>query len=126
VGIDMAWLEDFDCEMITNVKITSIGEITNFDSAGQPIYGSAVVKYNDGAAVWQLSSSEVLANDKINNPSTHSVVLDPAKVTGTLTDQDTCEITINGKAEQFKMYTPDNIMGLGDMVQFTAIRKVVS
>jgi len=122
----MAWLDDFDCEMITNVKISGLGDIINFDSSGQPIYDTAVVKYDDDAAVWMLSATEILANDKINNPSTHSVVLDPAKVTGNFADSDTCEITINGRVEQFKMYTPNDILGIGDLVQFTAIKKVVS
>ena len=122
----MAWLDDFDCEMITNVKISGLGEIVDFDSAGQPIYGTSEVKYNTDAAVWMLSSAEILANDKINNPSTHSVVLDPAKVTGKLIDSDVCEITLNGIVEQFKMYTPNDILGMGDLLQFTAIRKVVS
>lgn len=122
----MAWLDDFDCEMLTNVKITGIGDIIDFDSGGQPIYGAGATKYNDNAAVWMLSATEVLANDKINNPSTHTVVLDPAKVTGALIDSDTCEITLNGISTQFKMYTPNNILGMGEVLQFTAIRKVTS
>lgn len=122
----MAWLDDFDCEVITNVKISGLGDIIDFDSAGQPIYDTSDIKYNDDAAVWMLSSSEILANDKINNPSTHSIVLDPAKVSGKLIDSDVCEITLNGIVEQFKMYTPNDILGLGDLLQFTAIRKVVS
>jgi hypothetical protein len=122
----MAWLDDFDCEMLTNVKITGLGNIVSFNSAGQPVYGTGLVKYNDDAAVWMLSATEVLANDKINNPSSHAIVLDPAKVTGTLVDSDTCEITINGILEEFKMYTPNDIMGMGDIIQFTAIKKVTS
>lgn len=122
----MGWLDDFDCEMITNVKISGLGDIINFDSAGHPIYDTSVVKYNDNAAVWQLSATEVLASDKINSPSTHSIILDPDKITGNLADSDTCIITLNGIAENFKMYTPDNIMGLGELIQFTAIKEVVS
>ena len=122
----MAWLEDFDEEMLTNVKITSRGAMTGQDSAGQPTYAAGTVKYNEAAAVWMLSAREILANDKINNPSTHSIVLDPAKVTGTLIDSDTCEITLNGILTQFKMYTPNDIMGMGEVLQFTAIRKVVT
>ena len=121
-----AWLDDFDCEMITNVKITGLGDIINFDSAGHPIYGAGVVKYDDDAAVWQLSANEILANDKINNPSTHSVVLDPAKLISDVEDSDTCQIVINGRLENFKMYTPNDILGLGDLMQFTAIKEVVS
>jgi hypothetical protein len=122
----MGILDYFDCEMITNVKITGLGDIVSFDSAGQPVYGSGVVKYNSGAAVWQLSATEVLANDKINNPSTHSVVLDPAKVTGKLIASDYCEITLNGIVEQFKMYTPNNVMDLDEVYQFTAAIQVTS
>ena len=122
----MAWLDDFDCETITNVKITGRGAMTGQDSAGQPTYAAGTVKYNEDAAVWMLSATEVLANDKINNPSTHSIVLDPAKVTGTLIDSDTCEITLNGILTQFKMYTPNDIMGMGEVLQFTALRKVVT
>jgi hypothetical protein len=122
----MAWLDDYDCEMITNVKITGLGAVTGQGADGQPVYEPGVVKYNNDAAVWMLTASEVLANDKINNPSTHSIVLDPAKVTGTLIDSDTCEITLNGIVTQFKMYTPNDIIGMGEVMQFTAIRKVVS
>lgn len=122
----MAWLEDFDDEIITNVKITGRGTMTGQGSDGQPTYGAGTVKYNEDAAVWMLSDTEILANDKINNPSTHSIVLDPAKVTGTLDDTDSCEITLNGILTQFKMYTPNDILGMGDVLQFTAIRKGVS
>jgi len=122
----MSILNSFDVEMITSVKITGIGEIVNIDSTGQPIYSSSVVKFDGFAAVWMLSAAEVLANDKINAPSTHSVVIDPAEVEGDLCDSDTCEIAINGKVEQFKMYTPNDIMGMGEVMQFTAIKKVVS
>ena len=121
-----AWLDDFDDEVITNVKISGLGAITGFDGAGQPIYGPDVIKYNDDAAVWMLTATEVLAMDKINNPSTHKVMLDPAKVTGTLIDTDTCEITLNGQLTGFKMYTPDDILGMGEVIQFTALRKVVT
>ena len=122
----MAWLDDFDEEMLVNVKISTLGAMTGTDAGGQPIYAVGAVKYNDDAAVWQLNATEILANDKINNPSTHSIVLDPAKVTGTLIDSDTCEITLNGILTQFKMYTPNDILGLGEVLQFTAIRKVVT
>jgi len=122
----MAWLDDYDCETVTNVKITGIGAMTGTDSAGHPVYSTGLVKYNGSAVVWMLSATEVLANDKINNPSSHSIVIDPAKITGTLTDSDVCEITLNGVLTQFKMYTPNDIMGMGEVIQFTAIRKVVS
>ena len=122
----MSWLDDFDCETVTNVKITGLGSIVSFDSAGQPVYGVGAVKYDEDAIVDQLSSSEVLANDKINSPSSHMVILDPAKVAGTLIASDTCEITLNGIATQFKMNTPDNALGMDDMIQFTAIKKVTS
>ena len=122
----MSWLNDFDCEMITNVKITGLGAITGQDSTGQPTYGTGTVKYNSNAAVWMLNATEILANDKINNPSSHSVVLDPVNVLAELADSDTCVITINGREENFKMNTPDNIMGMGELIQFTAIKKVVS
>jgi len=122
----MAWLDDFDCESITTVTITGLGDIVDFSANGQPIYGTGIIKYSGSAAVWMLSATEVLANDKINAPSTHSVVIDPAEIEGDLCDSDTCEIAINGKVEQFKMYTPKDIMGMGEVMQFTAIKKVVS
>jgi len=122
----MAWLDDFDCESITTVTITGLGDIVDFSANGQPIYGTGIIKYSGSAAVWMLSATEVLANDKINAPSTHSVVIDPAEIEGDLCDSDTCEIAINGKVEQFKMYTPNDIMGMGEVMQFTAIKKVVS
>ena len=122
----MAWLDDFDEEQVVNVKISALGAITGFDSGGQPEYAASTIKYDDDAAVWQLNATEVLANDKINNPSTHSIVLDPEKVTGTLIDSDSCEITLNGVLTQFKMYTPNDILGMGEVLQFTAIRKVVT
>ncbi len=122
----MAILNYFDAEMITNVKISSLGTMLGTGADGQPIYSTPIVKYDDDAAVWQLSASDVLANDKINCPSSHSVVLDPEKVNGILIDSDTCEITLNGVLTQFKMYTPNNIMGLDEVMQFTALRKVTS
>ena len=42
-------------------------------------------------------------------------------ITGTLIDSDTCEITLNGILTQFKMYTPNDILGMGEVIQFTAI-----
>ncbi len=122
----MAILNYFDAEMITNVKISSLGSLLGTGTDGQPIYSTPIVKYDDDAAVWQLSASDVLANDKINCPSSHSVVLDPEKVNGILIDSDTCVITLNGVLTQFKMYLPNNVMGLNEVIQFTALQKVTS
>ncbi len=122
----MAWMDDFSDEMKTNVKISALGALTGFDDGGQPQYGTGSTRYDALAAVWMLSASEILANDKINCPSTHMIALDPAKVTGTLISSDTCEITINGILEQFKIYTPENVMGMNDIMQITALKKVTS
>lgn len=122
----MAWLEDFADEFNTTVIITGQGSISSFDSSNRPVYGTGLEKYNGLAAVWQLSASEILSLDRINNPSTHQVVIDPAKITGTLSASDTMTATINGVSEEFRLYMPDNILAMGDVMVLTAEKKVVT
>lgn len=122
----MSFLDCFDDEMLYTVVVTARGEITSFGLDNKPIYGTGATKYNSLAAVWQLSASEVLANDRISNPSSHQIVLEPSRVTGTLTAEDIAIITINGVSETFDLNVPDNIMGLDEVIQITAVKRVVN
>jgi hypothetical protein len=122
----MSWLEDFDCEMITKVKILGLGTIASYELSGQPVYGTAVTRYDSAGAVWQLSSTQQFNNDRIGNPSTHMIVLEPSRVTGTIIATDYAQITINGVLHDFDLYVPDDILGIGDIIQITAKRKTLN
>ena len=122
----MGILEYFDDEMITNVKITGLGTITSYDTSGRPVYGVGSVKYNSGGAVWQGSSSQVFGLDRVADPGTYQIVIEPSRITGTLAETDTCEVAVNGVARSFDINIPDDVMGLGEVMQISATLQVLS
>jgi hypothetical protein len=121
----MSFLDCFEEEMITNVKITGLGTITSYDLSGRPVYGTGTIKYNSGAAVWQGTSAQIFTLDRISNPGAYQVVLEPARVTGTLADTDVATFTINGVELDYDINIPDDILGLGEVIQITATKRVV-
>jgi len=120
----MSMLNYFDNEMITNVKITSKGDITGVDLNGQPIYDTDEIKYDSDGAVWQGSSSQVFTLDRVVDPGTYQIVLEPERITGTLSEGDTCEITINGVLRDFDLSIPNDILGLGEVMILTGTLQV--
>jgi hypothetical protein len=114
-----SFLANFAPEQNYDIVISSKGTPTGVDEAGRPTYGAATVKYNAKGWFWLLGASEVLANDKINNPSTHQVAIDPLYLTGDVSPED--DITIDGEA--FKLYRADNVHKLSDVIIFQVARK---
>jgi len=112
----MAWLNAFSDEMNTSIVISGLGNPTGQGADGQLTYGTGITKYTGSCAFWQLSASEVYQYDRIGNPSTHKIILDPAKVLVTLEATDTA--LINGKT--YQLHVPEDIMQLGDVMQLTA------
>lgn len=115
----MAFLDCFEEEMQTHVKIYSPGEITGFALSGQPIRGQGVVKYDGLAGFGQLSSSEQFVNDRMNNPSTHKIIIDPLKLTGEVLPEDEAEVTKNGKLEIYTLYNGENALDLDEVYVVT-------
>jgi len=111
----MAWLDDFAEEMNTTVVITGKGNMSSVGADGQPVYGTAITKYSGLCAFWQLSASEVYQYDRIGNPSTHQIIIDPLKVSITIQNDDIATI---GSVE-YKITTPDNVLSLNDVMTFT-------
>ena len=118
----MAFLDCFEEEMQTTVKIQSTGPITSHDSAGQPVYGSPVVKFNDLAGFGQLSANEIFKFDRIGNPSTHKIILDPVKITGKILPGDTAIVTKNGVEETYDLFNGENALDLDDV--FVAVGRI--
>jgi len=116
----MAWTDDFTDEMNTTITIYGKGAITGKGADGQPTYATDVTKYSGVCAFYQLSANEVYAYDRIGNPSTHGVIIDPAKITATINPSDWA--VING--ETYDIFTPTDVLQLGDVTSFTVrIRK---
>ena len=111
----MAWMDQFSDEMNTTIIISSQGDITGVGTDGQPTYGIGDTKFSGLCAFWQLSASEVYQYDRIGNPSTHKVLIDPAKITTAIKATDTA--LINGKT--YDIYPSEDIMQLGDVTQLT-------
>ena len=116
----MAYLDDFAEWMTTPVKIQSVGAITGFDSAGQPIYGAAVVRYSGLAGFGQLSANEQFVMDRNNNPSTHKIIIDPVKITGNVLPGDIAIVTKNGIEETYDLHNSENALDLDDVFAVTA------
>ena len=115
----MAFLDCFEEEMQTSVKIQSTGAITGSNSAGQPTYGSPVVKFNDLAGFGQLSANEIFKFDRIGNPSTHKIILDPVKITGEILSGDTAIVTKNGVEETYDLFNGENALDLDEVYVVT-------
>ena len=111
----MAWMDNFSNEMNTTIVISGQGDISGVDASGQPTYGVGVTKFSGLCAFWQLSASEIFAYDRIGNPSTHKVLIDPAKITVAIVPSDTA--LINGKT--YDIFPSEDIMQLGDVTQLT-------
>ena len=111
----MAWLDSFSDEMNTTIVISGRGDITGVGTDGQPTYGTGTTKFSGSCAFWQLSAGELYAYDRIGNPSTHKVLIDPAKITTAIVATDTA--LINGKT--YDIYPSEDIMQLGDVTQLT-------
>ena len=106
----MAFLDCFEEEMITPVTIIGKGEITDFDSSGHPIYGSPVVKYSGLSGFGQLSANEQFIMDRINNPSTHKIIIDPAKILSKIVPSDYALVTVEGTEEEYDLYGGENAL----------------
>lgn len=111
----MSWMDNFKAEMNTTIKISGRGAINGKGADGQPTYATGVTKFNGLCAFWQLSASEIFAYDRIGNPSTHRVILDPGDITTDFTPQDTA--LINGKT--YDIFPSEDILQLGDVTQLT-------
>ena len=111
----MGWMDNFSNEMNTTIKISGRGAITGKGTDGQPTYGTGVTKFSGKCAFWQLSANEIFAYDRIGNPSTHKVLIDPAQITTAITPQDTA--LINGKT--YDIFPSEDIMQMGDVTQLT-------
>lgn len=111
----MAWLDGFANEMNTTIVISGRGDPSGQGADGQLTYATGITKYSGRCAFYQLSASELYAYDRVGNPSTHKVVLDPAKVLVAFQASDTA--VINGKT--YDVFLPDDILQLGDVTQLT-------
>ena len=111
----MAWLDAFSEEMNKTIVVKGVGNITGSGTDGQPTYASDITKFSGLGAFWKLTASEIFAYDRIGNPSTHQVVIDPVAITGTINPADVA--TING--EDYDIFVPDDILDLSDVFRFT-------
>ena len=111
----MAWLDAFSEEMNKTIVVTGVGNITGSGTDGQPTYASDVTKFSGLGAFWQLSASEIFAYDRIGNPSTHKIILDPAGIIADIQPADVA--TINGK--EYDIFPSEDILDLGDVEVFT-------
>ncbi len=111
----MGWLGDFSSEMNKTIVITGKGNITGSGTDGEPTYATDITKFSGLGAFWQLSASEIFAYDRIGNPSTHQVLIDPAEIIATINPADTA--TING--DIYDIFVPDDILELNDVFRFT-------
>ena len=110
------WMDNFADEMNTDVIISGLGNPTGQGADGQLTYATGITKYTGLCAFWQLSAGEVYQYDRIGNPSTHKILIDPAKILVTLVASDTA--LINGKT--YQLYLEEDILQMGDVMQMTA------
>jgi len=111
----MGWLGDFSEEMNKTIVITGLGNINGSGTDGQPTYATGITKFSGLGAFWQLSASEIFAYDRIGNPSTHKIIIDPAEIIAAIQPADTA--TING--DEYDIYPSEDILDLGDVTQLT-------
>ena len=111
----MAWLDAFSEEMNKTIVVKGVGNITGSGTDGQPTYASDITKFSGLGAFWQLSASEIFAYDRIGNPSTHKIILDPASIIADIQPADIA--TVNG--QEYDIFPSENIRDLGDVEVFT-------
>jgi len=111
----MAWLDFFKDEMNKTILITGKGNITGSNADGSPTYATDITKFSGLGAFWQLSAGEIYSYDRIGNPSTHKILIDPAKITAEILPSDTA--TIDGK--EYDIYPSEDVLQMGDVTQLT-------
>ena len=111
----MAWMDSFAPEMNKTIVVTGIGNITGSGTDGQPTYATSITKFSGLGAFWQLSAGELTAYDRVTNPSTHKVVIDPVDILATINPADVA--TIDGVA--YDIFPAENILQFEDVFQFT-------
>ena len=111
----MSWLDDYADEVNKTIVVTGKGNITGSNTDGQPTYASDITKFSGLGAFWQLSALEIFAYDRIGNPSTHKIILDPAGIIAAIQPADIA--TING--DEYDIFPSEDIMGFGDVEVFT-------
>ena len=114
----MSFLDDVDDCLLFDIVIKVPGTVTSADdNTGQPARSAgAVTVYDDKGTFYLLSATEVLAADRRNNPSTHGLIIDPGKATGTITEAATA--IVDGVT--YTLYSGENILKLGDVGFYTA------
>lgn len=98
------WLDNFD---LNKTAIITRKTITNDGMGGVMETTSTIATVP--CAVWQQGASEQIANDRIKNPSTHTIVIKPLS---TIRADDT--ITIG--TDVFRIVRPDNVLGYDDIM----------
>ncbi len=111
----MSWLDCFSEEMNKTIVVTGVGNNSGAGADGQPTYATSITKFSGLGAFWQLSASEIFAYDRIGNPSTHKIIIDPAKITAAIKPADIA--TISG--QEYDIFPSEDILNFGDVEVFT-------
>ena len=94
------------------------GDILSIGPDGTPVYGPPIDIYNGDAIMWQLTSTERYEMSKINNPSTHRIVLFPDLITQDIQASDT--VIVDG--EDYRLYPGEDVLDQGVHVYTVAMR----
>lgn len=99
----MAWTDNFDLNKTATIKRETL---TNDGMGG--ISKSTSVFKTVKCAIWMLSASERIQNDRLRNPSTHKIVIAP--IDGI---QNNDRITVD--SDTFRITRPDNVREFGEL-----------
>lgn len=113
-------MSDFFDAFREDLNVTAIitrDETTGINPDGSPIVNTIEI-YNGLAIKWLLTSNQQFASDKVNNPATHRLVLDPDSVTQPIAASDI--ITIDGVV--FNLEPGENILDQDVYVYDISIR----
>ena len=114
----MSILDDMPELLTTTIVIKKHGAVTSNPPSG-PVYAADIECYNDLGAFYLLSAGEVLVMDRVGNPSTHNIIMDPAKISSAITSASWAVI----KTVTYTLCLGENdILELGEVAEVKAVK----
>ena len=87
----MSILDDCPELLNTTIVIKKHGDVIS-NGPGGPVYDDDIECFNGLGAFYLLSSGEALVWDRLGNPSTHNIVIDPKEIESEITSDAWAEI----------------------------------
>lgn len=114
------FIDYFKDDMNTPITVLRKGAVVGQSADGKIEYGPDQKVHEANGAFYLLSANEQFVNDRIANPSTHRIVLDPRKVTlPPISPTDTVVI----KGEEYRIFPGEDVLDYNELLTYQVYRR---